>query len=84
MNTKIPQSYFFRKLLPPEERKIARLYFQKTEAYQELMEELGRKHCNICNCWIADFRKHLMTYKHAKQVKWNLECNKANTNWGNE
>lgn len=33
--------------------------------------------CNVCNCWITrnNFKRHLLSRKHARQVEWNLLCN---------
>lgn len=57
------------------------LEYQRTEAYQELMEELGRQKCNVCNCWVVNFKRHLMSRKHYKQVEWNLQCGITPVEW---
>lgn len=40
--------------------------------------------CNVCNCWITtkNFKRHLMSIKHYKQVEWNLQLGITPVEWG--
>lgn len=39
--------------------------------------------CNVCNCWITrkNFKRHLMSRKHYRQVEWNLQIGITPVEW---
>lgn len=39
--------------------------------------------CNICNCWITknNFKRHLLSRKHHRQIEWNLMCGFTPVEW---
>lgn len=42
--------------------------------------------CNVCNCWITrkNFKRHLMSRKHYRQVEWNLQIGITPVEWEND
>jgi hypothetical protein len=32
--------------------------------HDDLMIELGRLKCELCNCWIVNFKRHIKSKKH--------------------
>jgi hypothetical protein len=48
---------------------------QDSMVEEELMRILGRKRCNICNCWVYNFKRHLLTKSHFNAVMNNLKPN---------
>jgi hypothetical protein len=45
-----------------------------------------QKKCNVCNCWITNnnFKRHLMSKKHSRQVEWNLQLGITPVEWEKE
>lgn len=42
---------------------------------EQLMKILGKSKCNICNCWVVNFKRHLFTKSHNNAVMKNLNQN---------
>ena len=50
-------------------------YHKACMTEEQLMKILGKSKCNICNCWVVNFKRHLFTKSHNNAVMKNLNQN---------